>query len=272
MRFPARRLSLLALASLMMATLVPFAPVAASEVDTSATEIAKAEQGALNLINRHRADRGLVALRLDSRIAGLADERADYMARTGTFSHTHEGGTSVFDMIAAAGIKWYGAGEIIAWNNAEDLAYSTAWAVKGWMGSASHKAIMLSTGYNYFGLGLAIASNGRRYWAGVFLKGPDRTPATAAIKSVSRDVLDARRTRVVVRWGGADRRLQVLTSGLRYFQMQRRVNGRAWYTYPITTSTSMTRRWVRGNTIEFRVRARDKAGNWGTWKTVTIKP
>ena len=122
------------------------------------------------------------------------------------------------------------------------------------------------------GYTVAIASNGRRYWAGVFLKGPDRTPATAAIKSVSRNVLDARRTRVVVRWGGADRRLQVLTSGLRYFQMQRRVNGRAWYTYPITTSTSMTRRWVRGNTIEFRVRARDKAGNWGTWKTVTIKP
>ena len=93
----------------------------------------------------------------------------------------------------------------------------------------------------------------------------------AKIRSVSKDILSATRMRVVVRWGGADTRLQVLTSGFRYFQVQRRVNGGAWYSYGTTTRTSMTRDWVRGKTIDVRVRSRDKAGNWGSWKLVTIQ-
>ena len=36
------------------------------------------------------------------------------------------------------------------------------------MASPSHKAIIMSTGYNYVGFGLAIsAATGKRYWAGV---------------------------------------------------------------------------------------------------------
>ena len=62
-----------------------------------------------------------------------------YMAKTGEFSHTQANGTDVFDMIVNAGIDWYGAGEIIAWNTAAALDCSAAFAVQGWMGSPSHR-------------------------------------------------------------------------------------------------------------------------------------
>ena len=83
----------------------------------------------------------------------------------------------------------------------------------------------MSKGYNYVGFGLAIASSGKRYWAGVYLKGPDRTGAWAKVTSRRQANLSATYVRVSVRWAGRDTQLQVLTSGLRYYQVQRRRNG-----------------------------------------------
>jgi uncharacterized protein YkwD len=268
MRSPARRLSPLALAFLLVIGLAP----ATSAADTpTGAQISAAEQSVLKLTNRRRASAGLVALRWDSRLAELAGERAAYMARTGRFSHTQAGGTDVFDMIASAGIKWYGAGEIIAWNTSAALDYSAAFAVQGWMGSPSHRSIVMSKGYNYVGFGLAISESGKRYWAGVYLKGPDRTGAWSKIVGTAKRNLNSTDVRVWVKWSGGDIRLQVLTSGFRYFQVQRKINGGAWVSYPITTSTSMTRKWLRNGTYEVRVRSRDRAGNWGAWKAITIK-
>ncbi len=71
------------------------------------------------------------------------------MAASGQFSHTQANGTDVFDMIDSSHITWYAAGEIIAWNTAGPLDYSAEFAVQGWMGSPSHKAIVLSSLYNY---------------------------------------------------------------------------------------------------------------------------
>jgi uncharacterized protein YkwD len=270
MRSPARRFSPLALACILLVGLAP-AATAAETADVSGAAMAAAEKSVLTLTNRRRASAGLVGLRWDDRLAKLARERAVYMAKTGQFSHTQSNGTDVFDLIVDAGIKWYGAGEIIAWNTAAPLDYSAAFAVQGWMGSPSHRAIVMSTGYNYVGFGLAIASNGKRYWAGVYLKGPDRTGAWAKVTNAAKRNLSSRYVRVWVKWTGGDVRLQVLTSGLRYYQIQRRRNGGYWYDYGTTTSTSTVRRWIRNSTYEFRVRSRDKAGNWGVWRTTTIK-
>jgi uncharacterized protein YkwD len=271
MRSHLRRLGPVALAAALVISVVPAAT--ASDHDTSAEARIAAEREALTLTNLRRASRGLVNLRLDGRLTELARDRAQYMASTGRFSHTQANGTDVFDMIQSAGIRWYAAGEIIAWNTAGPLDYSAQFAVQGWMGSAGHKAIVLSSKYNYVGFGLAIdPDSGKRYWAGVYLKGPDRTGAYSKVKSVTKSRYDSRRTKVTITWGGADTRLQVLTSGLRYFQLQRRKNGGSWYTYDVTTRTSLTRLWTRGATYEFRVRARDRAGNWGSWKSVIIKP
>ena len=88
--------------------------------------------------------------------------------------------------------------------------------------------------------------------------------------SVSKRTVDRAHTRVTIRWSGADRRLQVLTSGLRYFQVQRRRVGGAWYSWPVTTATHRTVTWSKAHDHEVRVRARDRAGNWGPWKGIRI--
>ena len=118
------------------------------------------------------------------------------MAQTDVLSHTHADGKMAWDLMTEQGIAWYGAGEIIAYNSTDSLTGSATTAVKGWLGSPPHKSIMLSTGYNYIGMGLAVSSaTGRRYWAGVFLKGPDRTGAWAKVTSVSKHVVSARPSR-----------------------------------------------------------------------------
>lgn len=269
MRSFIRPLVPIGLALMLLASVVP--ATLAADTDTSDAAISSAEKAALTLTNQRRAKAGLVPLIWDSRMAALARDRAAYMARSGNFSHTQSGGTDVFDLIADAGIRWYGAGEIIAWNTADGLEDSAAFATQGWMNSSGHRAIVLSKGYNYVGFGLAIAEDGRRYWAGVYLKGPDRTGAWSKFRTAASRSYSSAKTKVYFSWSGADTRLQVLTSGLRVYETQRRVDGGAWASYGTTTSTSVTRYWWKGHTWDFRVRARDKAGNWGAWKVVTVK-
>jgi uncharacterized protein YkwD len=271
MRSLARRLPLIGLVVALALALLPAATASAATVSTTA--IAAAERTAFELANARRASAGLIALKLDPRLAALARDRAEYMATTGTFSHTQADGTNVFDLMDMEGIRWYGAGEIIAWNTAADLGYSADFAVKGWMGSSGHKAIMLSTNYNYVGFGLAISpTTGKRYWAGVYLKGPDRTGAWAKVGSTSATPVDASSAKVTVKWTGNDTRLQVLTSGLSVYQAQRRTDGGAWVDYGTMTATSLTKTLAKGHVHDIRVRARDKAGNWGAWNQVTVRP
>ena len=270
MRSRLRSLGPLALSIAIVVALVP--GVTATDYDTSSAAVSSAEQTALTLTNARRTDRGLVKLRHDPRLAELARDRAEYMAATGRFSHTQSNGTDVFDMIEAAGIRWYGAGEIIAWNTAGPLDYSAKFAVQGWMGSSGHKAIVLSNDYNYVGFGLAVADDGTRYWAGVYLRGPDRTGGYTRAGSFTKSNINARWARGTVRWSGGDTRLQVLTAGHRSFQVQWRVAGGAWHDLGSTTSRSVTKWWRRGWVYEVRIRERDRNGNRGSWATKTLRP
>ncbi len=269
MRSLLRRLGPVALGLLLLASLAP--AVSAADLPDE-TAVAAGEASAIAKINDQRTSHGLIRLRLDSRLAAIARERAVYMAQTDVLSHEHEGGKAVWDLMTEDGITWYGAGEIIAYNTTSSLTASATTAVNQWLGSPPHRSIMLSTGYNYFGMGLAVSPvTGRRYWAGVFLKGPDRTAAWAKLGSVSKQVVSASKVNVTLRWSGADSRLQVLTSGFQYFQTQRRTDSGPWVDYGVTTKTSTVRQWSRGHTMQFRVRARDRQGNWGAWQTVTVR-
>jgi uncharacterized protein YkwD len=270
MRSHLRRLGPIALAVVIAVALVP--ATAASDYDTSSAAVAAAEREALRLTNLRRTSRGLLKLRLDSRLTELARERARYMADTGRFSHLQANGTDVFDMIASSGIRWYAAGEIIAWNTAGPLDYSADFAVKGWMGSPSHRAIVLSDDYNYVGFGLAIAEDGTRYWAGVYLRGPDRTGGYVRMGGFRTEPITSRIVRGTVTWSGRDLLLQVLTAGHRDFQVQWRRVGYAWNNLGSTTARKLTKWWRRGLTYEVRVRERDRNGNRGPWVVKTLKP
>jgi len=256
-----------------VAAVVVDPPVVDPPVADPADSAARIQDGLdlVKMTNWQRTPLGLVALRMDPDLMAIARDRADVMAATDLMSHTEPDGHNVFDRINEAGLTWFGAGEIIAWNN-YPAEYSTAESIRAWMASPGHHDIMVSTGYNYVGFGAAISASGKRYYAGVFAREPDETAAWSRFRATSTRRVSSVHARVTIRWKGGDTQLQVLTAGLRYFQVQARHAGGLWHSWGTTTATSRSVTWRRGWTYEVRVRARDRAGNWGPWQISTIRP
>jgi uncharacterized protein YkwD len=234
---------------------------------------AAAESSLVLMINADRAAVGLRPLRLDARLSAIARERSASMAASGQLSHVQSDGRTVVDMIRADGIAWYGVGETIGWNTYPSLRDSTNVVNKGWLSSPEHAAIIRSTTYNYLGVGLGLTAHGDRYWTAIFLRGPDRTAPWAKMLAPTAGSYAALASRSQVRlvtwsWTGDDRPLAVLTSGLRSFEVQRRIDGGSWVS--VRTSTT-SRLWSSsvgvGHRVQIRVRARDRAGNVGGWSS-----
>ncbi len=266
-----RRLLPLVLAGLL---LVPLAGTTAAATPEPVTDAVLTQSGIdlVTLTNRQRAKLGLVALRIDPDLMRIARDRAEVMAANDVMSHTEPNGQKVFDRLTAAGITWYDAGEIIAWNNYPTEPLSVAESIYAWMASPTHHDIMVSTGYDYVGFGAAVSATGLRYYAGVFVKEPDETGAVVALRegqhaSRQRDP-GPRHAALVGRrpaTPGPDRRAALLpalagaaapargTPGSRRRPRSRRVT------------------WSRGSDHTIRIRARDRAGNWGAWHTVRIR-
>ncbi len=248
----------------LLATLV-VAPGTAAAAD--GMTISQAELAMVDALNVDRTTRGLVPVRIDSRLMAIARARSADMATKDYFSHTQPDGRNVFDIISAQKITWYNAGEIIAWNNYPTLETSVPAANNQWLNSPGHKAIVVSTTYNYVGVGLALGTNGKKLWTAVYMKGPDLTGAKAktATPTIAAGATSESK-RVTVTWSGGDVPLQVLTSGFHSYQVQRRSDGGDWKMVWIgTTRKSMTLDLATNHTYEFRVAARDNAGNWGAW-------
>jgi uncharacterized protein YkwD len=266
-----RRSHLAPLLSLALLAAVLVAPAPAAAVDT--LTVSAAESAMVAALNADRTSHGLVPVRVDTRLMAIARARSADMVANNYFSHTQTDGRSVFDILSTSGITWFGAGEIIAVNNYPTFDTSLQRANLDWLNSPGHYAIVVSTSYNYVGVGLAVdTATGKKFWTAVYMKGPDRTGARATIRtpSISAGSTSARR-RVRVSWSGADVQLQVLTSGLYTFRVQRRTDGGSWVTVKSsTTRTALAFDLARHHKYQFRVRARDRAGNWGTWSTVGV--
>ena len=248
-------------------------PATTRVASTATLTIATAEASLVAQVNADRAAVGLAALRVDSRLSAIARERSGSMAASGQLSHVQPDGRTAVDMIGAAGITWYDVGETIGWNNYPGLASSLNVVNTGWLSSPEHAAIIRSTDYNYLGVGLAVTARGDRYWTVIFLRGPDRTPPWAKMLAPapgSYAILASRRTVRLVTWTwtGNDSPLATLMSGLRSFEVQRRVDGGAWVSvWASTTRRSWTPSVGRGHRVQVRVRARDRAGNVGPWSS-----
>jgi uncharacterized protein YkwD len=265
-----RRFGALVLAGLLV---ISFAGPAAAALPTfDLTTLVQAEATLGSLINAERTAQGLVELRVDPDMVTIARLRAEAMAATDVMSHENPDGSDVFDQIVAAGVPWFGAGEVLVWNSWPAATDSTTQAVNAWFGSPPHRAILLSSDFNYVGFGAAVSPvSGKRYYAGVLVKRTDRTAAWVNPGTTSVRVVDAIRSRVTVRWTGGDPRLQVLTAGLRDYEVQRRVVGGSWRALGYRTATSVTEALPRSRTYEYRIRARDRAGNRSPWVLITVK-
>jgi Cysteine-rich secretory protein family len=226
----------------------------------------------VSALNADRAAVGLVAVRTDPRLMAIARARSNDMVANAYFGHVQPDGRNVFDILTAQHVAWSNAGEIIAWNN-YPMDSSGSAANRQWVGSPGHYAIITSSDLNYVGVGLAIdPATGQKFWTGVFIKGPDRTAArvTAYTPKIQAGTTAGTRT-MRWSWSGYDVRLQVLTSGLRSYAIQRRVDGGSWTTSISATTLKAANFTLRlGHRYEFRVIARDRAGNVGTWATKVV--
>ena len=265
-----RRLASLSLLVVLGASLVGPATVGAADLSVDPATVNAEEAHLISFLNADRAALGLVPVRVDARLMAMARARSTDMIVNDYFSHTQPDGRNVFDILNASGITWYGAGEIIAWNNYPmDVSASTA--NHQWLGSPDHLAIVISNNYNYVGVGLAVDPvTGKKMWTAIYMKGPDRTGAQARLGTPSLGIGTRTTRRVTLRWTGSDVRLQVLTAGLRSFVLQRKVDSGVWRTILGTTNRSLVLSVAKGHRTQFRVAARDRAGNRGAWSTVTV--
>jgi uncharacterized protein YkwD len=133
-------------------------------VASSATSI---ERRAFDLINAARRAQGEEPLAWDEELCRMARQHSEEMAVKNFFSHEGPDGGTV-DRARALGIRgWTALGENIAYNQGfEDPA---AFAVERWMGSAKHRANILSGMFNRSGLGIARAADGRIFFTQVFV-------------------------------------------------------------------------------------------------------
>ncbi len=132
-----------------------------------------------------------------------------------------------------------------------------------WKHSPDHWALLMSSGYNYLGVGVGYQWSGRATYASIVLSdSPDHSAPTRKMTGVSRSG-----TTIHFSWTGADTKLQLHTSGLRNFDVEYGVDKNGWTIIRSNTtarSITLTNR-PRGHVYWLRVRARDNAGYVSTW-------
>ncbi len=133
----------------------------------------------IGLINGYRLSRGLRALTYDWRLTSAASYQANYMARTGDYSHVDLDGRTLGDRVHAAGYSFAFAGENIHLYDPAirrtlgiDRVYSVdqlaQYYFDGWRVSPGHNANLLSAEATNIGIGIAQDRIGRIYVSAVF--------------------------------------------------------------------------------------------------------
>jgi len=258
---PLRRPMAFALRAVLVAAIAitVFAPTA------SATSVSTAESNVIAWINSARTARGLVPLRKHVDLIAISGLRASRMARYNTMSHSIGGNLGT--QLSNYGVRWYRYGEDIGWSTASWPSTSARAIFNMWMNSSSHRAMILSSRFNYIGVGLAYRSSNRKtFAAAVFAETVDYSRPIARVTRASRSGDD-----VIWRWSGFDPRLQTHTAGLRDFDVQYRVGTGNWvYLRDNTslTSISLPNR-PHGRSYSIRVRATDRRGNVGVWSSAS---
>ena len=102
----------------------------------------------LKLINNARKSNNLNELAKDNSLYDAAQIKSDDMNKNNYFSHTSPTYGTPFELMRDLGISYKSAGENIAGNSDITAAFNS------WMNSENHKKNILSTSYNYIGLGI----------------------------------------------------------------------------------------------------------------------
>jgi uncharacterized protein YkwD len=259
-RSPARRRLAIAMPATLLAA---FAATLFIAPTTSATSVSDAEQMVIGWINNDRTNRGLAPLRTDSDLVAISGLRASRMASANVMSHTIGG--NLQSQLDWYDVAWYRYGEVIGWSTAGYPVDSARAIYRAWMGSSSHRALLLSDRFNYIGVGLAYrSSNHKTFSSAVLTESPDHTRPVARVTGASRSGDDVRWT-----YNGYDPRLQTHTAGLRDYDVQYRVGSGTWSLIRDNTTSTTVSLYDRphGRYYSIRVRATDRRGNVGVWSS-----
>lgn len=248
---------LLAVSVLAAALATGIGPVA-HPTDVRAGTADNMELQLLGLINDARSKKGLVPLRRWGKLADMAGDRAASMARNRTMSHP----SCLSCLFNSYGVQWYRIGEVVSTTSYPWGSQAATSIFNGWKGSSAHWSLLMSSSFNYIGLGVALSSNGWTFAAGELSESKDYTRPWARMTGSSRSG-----TTVSWSWTGADTLLQTHTSGLKNFDVQYRVGSGSWTTIRSgTTSRSLSLSGrARGHYYGLRVRSRDNRGYVSYW-------
>jgi uncharacterized YkwD family protein len=137
--------------SLLKKGVTTITPTAPSTPTTPSTSLSKADL-VIKYINDERIAHGLPALTKDWKLADIALRKSNEMVEKDYFLHTSPTYGTPFDMMKNFGITYKTAGENLAGNS--DLRA----AVDSWMNSEGHRKNILSTSYNYIGVGVTFSN------------------------------------------------------------------------------------------------------------------
>lgn len=138
----------------------PAAPAAPSTANIGAYE-----QQVVDLVNKERAAVGLPALKVNTKLAGVAEKKAEDLRDKNYFAHQSPTYGSPFDMMKQFGISYSTAGENIAKGQKTPSA-----VMNGWMNSQGHKDNILNSSFTEIGVGYVTDSNGNTYWVQMFIR------------------------------------------------------------------------------------------------------
>ncbi|MGD8486721.1 MAG: CAP domain-containing protein [Chloroflexota bacterium] len=268
-----RRAMTAALASVMTIALLPAASMGYNEPPK---ELKRAEWKALAEINHLRADRGLKPLRMAHRVRLVARDRSRDMRNNRYFGHASPTGRDAAALLARRNVRYFAGSENIGWVTFLGWKKAAASIADAWFDSPGHRANLLSSEYNYVGIGAARAGKSI-YWTAIFVRQLDHTAPKAGLVASDTGLSVASgaggRRSVTIRWWGRDRVLQRNTAGLKGFTVQKRTAMGTWRTLRhLTSKKHLTLSLSRG-THRFRVRAIDNRGNRSNWRrplTVTV--
>jgi uncharacterized protein (TIGR03000 family) len=133
-----------------------------TQVDLVLATLSPEERDLLDRSNQQRIQAGVTALALNLKLCRAARGHTANMARQNTLSHTLDG-QEFWQRIAATGYQYREAAENIA-----EGAATPAAAVANWMASSGHKTNLLNDKFREIGLGIAISSEGKKYYTQVF--------------------------------------------------------------------------------------------------------
>lgn len=119
---------------------------------------ATAESEVIRLTNQERTRRGCRAVRHEPKLSTAARRHSQDMARNNFFSHTGSDGSDFATRAKRAGYN-HAMSENIAKGHR-----TPAEVMKGWMGSAPHRAAILDCAAKAVGVGVARAKDGALLW------------------------------------------------------------------------------------------------------------